>query len=577
MATPPDFEVFGANAKALFSLKVFRGEGMALLGMNWLNGTPPYNFVGFAIEYQEPGGAQYYALSNRLSFLENDGSVNAATLSSKLSPIQKFRWVHFPFHADLPGLYSYRVTPVFMDGTGVLSYGEIQEAAIQLRAETYPDELNIAFTRGFISSQAFIDHFSTNGDISNLLPGPKDDGLNFTATAADAPAALDWMGFEAREAILSLLKAAVADTTAQVRVTAYDLNEPEVVEQLVLLGGRLKIIIDDSGSHGGAGTPETEAAAKLSASAGAANVQRQHMGGLQHNKTIAVSGSVEKAIGGSTNFSWRGFFVQNNNAVVLSGATAVKLFFDDFDNLWKNANNAGDFAKTGSATWNDLGLPNVKAKIAFSPHSTTNAALKGIADDIETTTSSLLFSLAFLYQTEGVIKDAIVNITNTPGMFVYGISDKKVGGLDIKSSANNLPSVFPANLLQNVPEPFKTEASGGAGVRMHHKFVVIDFDKPSAKVYMGSYNFSTAADRNNGENLMLFEDRRIAVSYMIEAVAMFDHYEFRDAMQKANVAGDKLYLAKPPVTPADVTWWHEDFTDPQKISDRELFSKPALP
>ena len=224
----------------------------------------------------------------------------------------------------------------------------------------------------------------------------------------------------------------------------------------------------------------------------------------------------------------------------------------------------------------------MKAKIAFSPHSTTNAALKDIADDIETTTSSLLFSLAFLYQTEGVIKDAIINITDKQGMFVYGISDKEVkgkgidGGLDIKSPANNLPTVFPANLLKNVPEPFKTEASGGAGVRMHHKFVVIDFDKPTAKVYMGSYNFSTAADRNNGENLMLFEDRRIAVSYMIEAVAMFDHYEFRDAMQKANVAGGKLYLAKPPVATTDVAWWHEDFTDPQKISDRVLFSKPAL-
>jgi len=40
---------------------------------------------------------------------------------------------------------------------------------------------------------------------------------------------LDWMGFEAREAILALLDEAIADTTAEVRVVAYDLNEPEVV------------------------------------------------------------------------------------------------------------------------------------------------------------------------------------------------------------------------------------------------------------------------------------------------------------------------------------------------------------
>ena len=34
----------------------------------------------------------------------------------------------------------------------------------------------------------------------------------------------------------------------------------------------------------------------------------------------------------------------------------------------------------------------------------------------------------------------------------------------------------------------------GSGVRMHHKFVVVYFDNPTARVYMGSYNFSLAAD-----------------------------------------------------------------------------------
>ena len=70
------------------------------------------------------------------------------------------------------------------------------------------------------------------------------------------------------------------------------------------------------------------------ASAGRANVLRQHMGSLQHNKTIAVSGTVKKVVCGSTNLSWRGFFVQANNAFVLTGQTAVDLFFDAFDNYF---------------------------------------------------------------------------------------------------------------------------------------------------------------------------------------------------------------------------------------------------
>ena len=40
--------------------------------------------------------------------------------------------------------------------------------------------------------------------------------------------------------------------------------------------------------------------------------------------------------------------------------------------------------------------------------------------------------------------------------------------------------VSPEALSANLPQPFKAEPTGGSGVRMHHKFVVIDFDKPGA-------------------------------------------------------------------------------------------------
>ena len=45
----------------------------------------------------------------------------------------------------------------------------------------------------------------------------------------------------------------------------------------------------------------------------------------------------------------------------------------------------------------------------------------------------------------------------------------------------------------------------------------------SVRVYLGSYNFSSPADVNNGENLVLIRDRRIVVSYVIEALRIFDH------------------------------------------------------
>src|SRR6266850_5329647 len=157
------------------------------------------------------------------------------------------------------------------------------------------------------------------------------------------------MGFEARQVVLDVLDEAIKDTKAQVRVVAYDLNERDVVSRLEKLGNRLKIVIDDSGDHGTPESAETQAEARLRASAGDDHVRRQHMGNLQHNKTIVVDGpKVQAVVCGSTNFSWRGFFVQSNNALVLRGTNAVKLFLAAFDDYWTHGDVAG-FGKTASA------------------------------------------------------------------------------------------------------------------------------------------------------------------------------------------------------------------------------------
>jgi hypothetical protein len=569
-----DFQVVGRNAKALFTLKLHRGDGMTLVAMNWKHGRPPKDFVGFAIEYREPGGDRFFPLKNRLAFPGAAGSVTPNRLSTMFSPIQKFRWVHFPRNAELPGEFVYRVTPVFMNAADELSYGEPQEAAIELRRETYPRKLNVTFTRGFVSSQAFVDRYESEGPISTLLPARADDGLTFVPTHPKAEQALAWMGFEARHAILEVLDEAIADKTAQVRVVAYELSERDVVARLEKLGARLKVIIDDEGSHGDPHSAETQAAQRLAVSAGEENVKRQHMGNLQHNKTIVVDGAkVRAAVCGSTNFSWRGFFVQSNNAVVLRGKKAIKPFLAAFDAYWDNDDVAG-FGKTASAQLADLGLSGIDARGGFSPYAKTNALLAKIAEDIgEKTTSSLFYSLAFLFQTPGPILDAINKVTQDDRIFVYGISDKKVGGINLQTPSGNVAPVHPSALGKNAPEPFKSEPKGGGGNRMHHKFVVIDFDKPTARVYLGSYNFSSAADTKNGENLLLIRDRRIAVSYVVEALRIFDHYHFRVAQQEAKKDKKKqLVLARPPRSPGEKPWWDEDYTNPRKIRDRELFA-----
>src|SRR5262245_33597850 len=124
-----DFQVTSKNTQALFTLKLHRGDGMCLVAMNWKKGQPPKDFVGFAIESKPPGGDTFFPLMNRIAFAGADGNVNPLQLSTLVSPIQKFRWVHFPRNANLDGEFTYRVTPIFMDEEDRLSQGVPQEAA----------------------------------------------------------------------------------------------------------------------------------------------------------------------------------------------------------------------------------------------------------------------------------------------------------------------------------------------------------------------------------------------------------------------------------------------------------------
>jgi len=579
------FQVTGKNSKAPFTLKVHRGDGMALLAMNWRLGTPPRNFVGFSIEFREPGRNEFWPLLNSLGFPGQRKTFSDPPIPSTKAPIQKFRWVHFPANAEMKGKFTYRVMPRFMDEQGTLSRGEPQTASIALMRETIPGKLNVAFTRGFVSSQAFVNKFAPDGKVSTLLPDDNQEGLQFKATHKNAAKAHAWMGFEARSVICELLDDAI-EKKAQVRAIAYELNLPEILSRLEALGSRLQVIIDDSTDHKDATTPESQSAARLGTSAGTPNVVRQHMANLQHHKSIAVRGpGINKVLYGSTNFTWRGFYVQSNNAVVVNSKKAVDDYFAAFDDYFTAPNAQAFRISKAPAQWHRLGVGGLDAKVGYSPHGKANGLLTEVGKDIGQAKSCVLFSLAFLGQTtKGPIGPALGKQITSTTVHTLGIADARVKegnlGVEVLSPDNKRRIVRSSALTGNVPAPFRTEPSGLSGkdanergTRMHHKFVVLDFDRADARVYFGSYNFSEPADGDNGENLLLIKDRTVATSYMIEAVRLYDHYRLRTVQEDAKGQGLRvLELKLPPQTPSEKPWWQRDWDDPARKRDRELFA-----
>lgn len=580
-----DFEA--SATKAGFSMKLWRGERMCLLGFDV--DQPEPDLVGFAIQYKEPGASRFKSLNNRLAFAYPKAALKAVTgarlFPSTRAPFQKFRWLHFP-PQPRPGIYRYRATKMHMPKDNVLKRGTSIELEISLDPVTYANFLDIGFTRNFASSQAFVDRFPKVTKIDEvgkqLLPAVADEGLTFTKLPGDI---YDWLGFEAAELLFGLLREAVADPAITLDVFAYDLNERDIVEQLERLGPRLRIIIDDSvdqggGGHGGPTSAESVAAQRLAVSAGAANVRRTHFSGLQHHKVMIArrAGQPYKVLAGSTNFSFRGIYIQANNALVFTDPAVARLFGEVFEASFSQPKSFS--ASLLAAKWHLVAVPGKPpVRFCFSPHKAMDLSLNPVRGAIEQATSSVFYSVAFLNQIKsGPTKEAFDRLIARP-IFSYGISDKS-GGLEIKKPDGSIGLVDFAYLADTAPEPFKSEWSGGKGINLHHKFIVTDFNLPTAKVFTGSCNLSPTGEKGNGDHLIMIEDRKIAISYAIEALRVFDHLHFRTTMSDAAKKNGKkaqtksLTLRKPAAIGGGRAWFESSYVaNSQKESDRKLFAR----
>jgi len=553
-----------------FTLKLWRGERMVLIGMDVE--TPEADFVGFSIEVQSPGHNGFEALRNRLAFSYGkttsadavDGSRN---FSSLRAPFQKFRWVHFPYQPQF-GAYTYRVTKQHMKEDGSLYAGISLTLDILLTPMIYDGLLDLGFTRNFASSQAYVDLFGNNPDI---IPSIPKDGLDFKKVEGNV---YEWLGFEAYELVFGFLNDVVGDETMELDFFAYDLNEPDIVNLLEQLGPRLRVVIDDSKDHKADDAAESIAASRLATSAGASRVVRGHFSNLQHNKVLIAKrkGKAVKVLFGSTNYSYRGLYIQANNALVFHVPEVAALFAEYFESAF---NSMSQFASQDiTKRWHLVqvnGMPPVH--FCFSPHKDTTLSLGPIGAAIDQATSSVFFCIAFLNQaTSGEVREAIDRLEEK-SLFSYGISDK-VGGLQVKKPDGTTGIVDFKYLAERAPEPFKAEWNGGSGIHEHHKFVVTDFNLPTAKVFTGSCNMSVSGENKNGDNLVMIEDPRVATSFAIEAIRVFDHLEFRSKMQNAPESNDPLTLKKPTTFSGKAAWFEKFYvSDSQLLRDRQLFSR----
>lgn len=542
------------------TVKLYRGSGAAMLAFD-LDKSQTKDLAGFAIKRTSPDGKSDY-LPNRLSF---DKGVHTDTkmeehvwTPSNEAPFQKFRWIDIPQEMK-SGEYDYQVTAMQFNG-GKLKAGPSVTVSMAIEPQRH-EAFEFGFTRGYLASQAYTDLFKN----APIRPNPK---------ALDYPTdeyvkQYEWLGHHARKLVFDFLNEALKDESITIDLFAYDIDEPDFVRGLQKLGKRLRAYLDDAPLHTKKGALEIDAHKAFVKSAGEANVKQGHFHRFAHNKILIQkkNGKPVKVLTGSANFSVRGLYVQANNILVFHDAQTAELYEEAFEQAF---NDPTKFSTSKiSEGWHDLKMGGkYPLSVCFSPHKSALASLQKVGDAISKAESSVIFAIMEL-SGSGPVMDDIKALPKREKMFSYGMSQTASGVKVYKPGASNSMLVPFSYLKGKVPPPFQDEYSGGSGIVIHDKFVVVDFNSKNPMVFTGSSNLASGGEEANGDNLLAISDPAVASAYAIEAIRLVDHYHFRAALKQTDVS-KPWTLDK---GEAKEKWW-EPYYDPKNIGchERILFS-----
>jgi phosphatidylserine/phosphatidylglycerophosphate/cardiolipin synthase-like enzyme len=291
-----------------------------------------------------------------------------------------------------------------------------------------------------------------------------------------------------------------------------------------------------------------------------------HFRRFAHDKVLIQkrNGQPVKVLTGSANFSIRGLYVQANNVLVFDDPTVAGDYGRAFDQAFTDM--AGFSQADVAQHWFDIGgtgLPT--GSVSFAPHTSSSQSLDDVAKAIKAAKSSIIFAVMELGGS-GEVLDALSKFEAGDDVFWYGMSQSKDGLKVFPPNAKKGIFASFAFLDKRVPAPFRKEWRGGQGQVIHHKFVVVDFNRDSPVVFTGSSNLAAGGEEANGDNLLAIHDPAVASAYAVEGIRLVDHYQFRAAMTEATTAS-------PLILKQDKDRWWAPYYDEGnvKFRDRRLF------
>lgn len=273
-----------------------------------------------------------------------------------------------------------------------------------------------------------------------------------------------------------------------VDVAVFDFRLPSLVDAMVRAaqrGVQVRLVTDYEANKDGA----DYVAAVDKAKAGGIKVVTEHHTALMHDKFVVIDNQILWT--GSMNFTPNDAYRNNNNMLRLTNAALIQNYSQIFQRLFLVA------AKNAPSKV----VPNPRVELPggvvienyFSP---SGGAQKAILDRLKAATKSIRVT-AFSFTDDSMA--TVLKSKHKAGLMVQGVFETRNNtGLGAQYDPLRKAGV---DILQD-----------GNCYTLHSKIMIID-DKT---VVMGSYNFTSAANKSNDENLLIIDDPTLAQSYIEE-------------------------------------------------------------
>ncbi len=215
---------------------------------------------------------------------------------------------------------------------------------------------------------------------------------------------------------------------------------------------------------------------------------------LMHNKFWIFDRQITWT--GSTNITVNGIYKQNNNVIVIRSSEISTIYEREWEELWTE-----QLGRRAPSTVNNQWaiLDGTPIQVLFSSEDHAMDNVIAIVNDAQTSIRFLAFSF-----TDYPLAQAMIA--------------KAQAGVDVQGVFETFGSNSPRSEL-------KTTWCAGLPVRqdgnpsfLHDKIIVID----NSIVITGSLNFSSSADEDNEENVIILDNPEIAALYLQEYQKIWD-------------------------------------------------------